>query len=880
MDVALPDPICNYHSPTPLAGKRFTYIPPPAIEEAVDAESKVESTKVSTTSLDVLENVEANKAEDAKVATSESAFTDARGPSTVATESVVKTEGVPPPALTVPEGCVHIIGMHYNGPALSDRTAINGADLYRGYGFSELQGRRFTKVVECLHYVTGEVLRIFESQTAASDFMGVSKSGISLCCGGKQRDANGFQWRFYEGKVIDFDKLYASRVNMPKELLENMKTARRNADNETSPDSEGGRRRILQDINMINEYNAAHPGAYGEEHADQQMLRDALAAKKEKMEAVVKREKEEAMRKALAGPSIPSVDGGSSVAQMKPLAPREEYTVLKMGVVEATYAVPRTDEHLISRLATGRLENRVHLNQVKPQMSITSSVLSARLLALKAELLNLLFLVPARLMNFDSLQAKVLDQAQSACEAENDPDMFLIEVDPPESDDEDEASPTRAEVNRTILGSQLMSSKTTVKGLTAKQIEVYNRLPVKPNPPVPVWYGECVACSRNSHTAHTRVRDCRLSKSKEESDARVARDEETYNREFETYTMNIAKWNRILGAIYMGKIPIVGYTPMTELPGVPTPDFVLQDSSKRKTDSVSEESATKRIKMEDGSFGTVSQNLTPGAVADDFIDVVGVNIGDWNHVHGQSDIDPQSGKKKRRCENCRPNRGYVCGRCKATNAGLSYDRRRVGGYDAPPNFNTEPLSAPSSVAICPPAQTSIPLSEEAKKEAEEKEKERLLKKEKRLARRAARKKHIDSVFNEIREATTPKGLMQAVIKVEELLPSNFLDLYNKYAVPYDGSNSAAIAARIFVIDRVIRYDHIKGLEKEVEGKRMTFKARTQFSPRCLINPLCCGPLWHACPCASNDHYKFATVLVAGEKRKSHSRCPLNQGPHQ
>merc|ERR1711988_938502 len=142
-------------------------------------------------------------------------------------------------------------------------------------------------------------------------------------------------------------------------------------------------------------------------------------------------------------------------------------------------------------------------------------------------------------------------------------------------------------------------------------------------------------------------------------------------------------------------------------------------------------------------------------MSDEFTDVQGVSIGDWNHVHGINDIDPSSGKKKRRCENCRPNRGYVCGRCKANNAGMVYEKRRVSGYDrAPmPNFNTESTAtcAPAPAPITTSTEPTAPMSEEAKKSAEEEERDRLAKKEARLARRAARKKHIDAVFQEIRE---------------------------------------------------------------------------------------------------------------------------------
>ena len=107
----------------------------------------------------------------------------------------------------------------------------------------------------------------------------------------------------------------------------------------------------------------------------------------------------------------------------------------------------------------------------------------------------------------------------------------------------------------------------------------------------------------------------------------------------------------MIGAIYMGKIPISGYVPMTDIPGYPSPDFLLLDASKRKAeDDVTSSPANKKMKTEDGSskLSTTSVDLAPSAMSDEFTDVQGVSIGDWNHVHGINDIDPSSGKKKRR----------------------------------------------------------------------------------------------------------------------------------------------------------------------------------------------------------------------------------------
>lgn len=59
------------------------------------------------------------------------------------------------------------------------------------------------KVVEQLHPVTGEVLRLHPSGKAAALFMGTTSAGISLCCSGKTKESFGFRWRLYEGPAID-----------------------------------------------------------------------------------------------------------------------------------------------------------------------------------------------------------------------------------------------------------------------------------------------------------------------------------------------------------------------------------------------------------------------------------------------------------------------------------------------------------------------------------------------------------------------------------------------------------------------------------------------------------------------------------------------------
>ena len=59
------------------------------------------------------------------------------------------------------------------------------------------------KCAEQIHPVTGQVLRVYSSATAAANFMGIDNSNISQCCNGKQQTCGGFKWRFYNGPPLD-----------------------------------------------------------------------------------------------------------------------------------------------------------------------------------------------------------------------------------------------------------------------------------------------------------------------------------------------------------------------------------------------------------------------------------------------------------------------------------------------------------------------------------------------------------------------------------------------------------------------------------------------------------------------------------------------------
>jgi hypothetical protein len=75
--------------------------------------------------------------------------------------------------------------------------------LEEKYGRARQPGKvsSFTeKAVEQLHFRTGEILRLWESGSKAASGLGVSRSGISLCCTGLKAEAHGFMWKFVDRK--------------------------------------------------------------------------------------------------------------------------------------------------------------------------------------------------------------------------------------------------------------------------------------------------------------------------------------------------------------------------------------------------------------------------------------------------------------------------------------------------------------------------------------------------------------------------------------------------------------------------------------------------------------------------------------------------------
>ena len=68
---------------------------------------------------------------------------------------------------------------------------------------SQLENATKAKCVEQIRLVTGQILRVYPSATAAAKFMGLYTSSIHKCCDGKVQTCGGFKWRFYDGPPLD-----------------------------------------------------------------------------------------------------------------------------------------------------------------------------------------------------------------------------------------------------------------------------------------------------------------------------------------------------------------------------------------------------------------------------------------------------------------------------------------------------------------------------------------------------------------------------------------------------------------------------------------------------------------------------------------------------
>ena len=122
--------------------------------------------------------------------------------------------------------------------------------------------------------------------------------------------------------------------------------------------------------------------------------------------------------------------------------------------------------------------------------------------------------------------------------------------------------------------------------------------------------------------------------------------------------------------------------------------------------------------------------------------------------------------------------------------------------------------------------------------------------ERKLKRRLKRKQHNERIINLIQCARTPQELLDVLIEIEEAIPKTCKYHLNDDALPSTADTCAALAIRIYVLDRRIRYGEIKEIEKQ--GMERQYRPRYQFAPRCMMSSACTKYLSHTGKCLNES----------------------------
>ena len=142
--------------------------------------------------------------------------------------------------------------------------------------------------------------------------------------------------------------------------------------------------------------------------------------------------------------------------------------------------------------------------------------------------------------------------------------------------------------------------------------------------------------------------------------------------------------------------------------------------------------------------------------------------------------------------------------------------------------------------------------------------EKIADKASRKARRRLRRKlAVDQFSVSVQQAVTPQELLNQVLVLEFAVPKFLQFSHNKRSLPVYAYTSSDVALRLFVLDRIIAYNEIVGLENAALFS--PYKLRSQFAPRCCASAACSRILGHPGKCTQGppvmsrlpDHFQLA-----------------------
>lgn len=143
-------------------------------------------------------------------------------------------------------------------------------------------------------------------------------------------------------------------------------------------------------------------------------------------------------------------------------------------------------------------------------------------------------------------------------------------------------------------------------------------------------------------------------------------------------------------------------------------------------------------------------------------------------------------------------------------------------------------------------------------------------KDRKRRRKIRRQFYNEKILTTVQEATTPDQVLEMVDLFEAALPpwafASFeaVNLQTKILSSKKISSSSAaekmkhdvtcayLATRVFILDRCIRYEEMRSIDKHLYGQEKTLRPRIHFTPKCYVIPNCVRTLCHDGRCVPSS----------------------------
>ena len=115
---------------------------------------------------------------------------------------------------------------------------------------------------------------------------------------------------------------------------------------------------------------------------------------------------------------------------------------------------------------------------------------------------------------------------------------------------------------------------------------------------------------------------------------------------------------------------------------------------------------------------------------------------------------------------------------------------------------------------------------------------------------ARNKKASEWIITKVRSAGSAKELFEVVNFILSAIPAAYLVDFDINKLPRSSTSLAAVAVRIYAIDRALKYEDWKGIEQSITVSDKPFRPRVSFCPRCVGTVTCVRFLCHEGRCSN------------------------------